>query len=356
MAIGSTEVMTEQSPGYAIRDYRGEDEDGVLTLLHLALGGGRSFVRDQAFWRWKHLENHFGRSQLMVAANSEVLGLRAFMRWQFAGTTGERIHAVRAVDTATHPGYRRLGIFSKLTRASLERARADGGHLIFNTPNRQSMPGYLKLGWQSVGRPRLLIRVIRPLRMAAGLIARAQPVARAELAGFFRTPPHSVDELLRYEEHLATIIKYDDGLSSRKLRTARSVEFIRWRYASCPSLSYAAIWTGHRPVTEILIVRPNNRFGLRELMLCEVLVGYGSAPHMRELIETLVAMTRADYLVAAASPCTEHWGLLRRAGFVPLPSNVGPDFTVFPLNWPIGEPEAQQLDHWQLSLGDLEIF
>lgn len=354
--MGSADVVIEQTPAYAVRDYRPEDEDGVLTLLRLALGGGRSFVRDQAFWRWKHLENHFGQSHLMLAANSEVLGLRAFMRWQFQGPAGP-MRAVRAVDTATHPGHRRLGIFSRLTQASLERLRAEGVHLIFNTPNAQSMAGYLKLGWQLVGRPRLLIRPIRPLRMAAGFLMRRRATrGRAELEGFFRRPPHSIEELLTHQEQVATIIKFNDGLCAQGIRTARSVEFLRWRYAAAPSLPYGAVWTGGAPVTGLVIVRPSYRLGMREIMLCEFLVGYGNAPHARELIAQVIEMTDADYLVAAGTPGTQHWGLLRRAGFVPLPPNTGPNITVFPLNYPPGEVDPVVLQHWHFSLGDLEVF
>lgn len=326
-------------------------------MLRLALGGGRSFVRDQAFWRWKHLENPFGPSHLMLAANSEVLGLRAFMRWQFVGATGVGIHAVRAVDTATHPHHRRLGIFSLLTQASVERLRAEGVHLIYNTPNPQSMAGYLKLGWQYVGRPQLMIRVIRPLRTAARLVMRRGAAGdRADIAGFFRRMPHRVEELLTHQQHLATIMQLNDGLCAEGVRTARSAEFLRWRYASAPSLPYAAVWTGDYPVTGLVVVRPNYRFGLREIMLCEFFVGYGNYRHSRELITQLIEMTNADYLVAAATPGTQHWLLLRRTGFIPLPRRAGPLFTVFPLNYPAGERDPGILAHWQFSLGDLEVF
>lgn len=352
MAVSEAPLQT----AYEVRDYRPEDEDAVLVLLRRALGEGRSFVRDTTFWRWKHEANPFGPSQRLLAVNEEVLGLRAFMRWGFI-TPGGRLSAVRAVDTATHPGYRRLGIFSRLTQASLQRAKADGVHLIFNTPNPQSMAGYLKLGWQLVGHPRLLIRVIRPLGMAARMVThRRATVDRADAAGFFRRPPYAIDEMLAHQGHVAPILQFNDGLCAQGIRTARSIEFLRWRYASAPSLPYGAVWTGQHPVTGLLIVRPNYRLGLRELMICEFLVGYGSAPHMRELIAHLIEMTNVDYLLASATPGTQHWGLLRRAGFIPLPRRTGPNFTVYPLNYPAREPDPALLEHWQFSLGDLEVF
>ena len=78
------------------------------------------------------------------------------MRWRF--TTGNTtVRAVRAVDTVTHPEYRRYGVFSALTNKAVEQAKNEGVDLIFNTPNNQVLPGYLKLGWNYVS-------AIRPLQ------------------------------------------------------------------------------------------------------------------------------------------------------------------------------------------------
>jgi hypothetical protein len=278
------------------------------------------------------------------------------MRWEFNTPAGP-VRGARAVDTSTHPGYRRLGVFSKLTAASLRQLSDDGVHLIFNTPNPHSMAGYLKLGWQSVGRPRLLMKVLNPLRMAAGLARpRARRITEAELGGFFRSAPRPVADLLAHGERVERILGLDDDLSARVIRTARTPGFLRWRYASAPSLSYFAHWTGREPSTGAVIFRPTFRRGLREIMLVELLVGYGAGPEMRELIGSLARSLRADYIVAAATSGTQHEGLLRRAGFVPLPQRFGPYFVVHPLHWPQGAPSPADLAHWRLSLGDLELF
>lgn len=348
-------VDTTQSP-YTVRDYGPDDEAAVVGLLRLSLGEGGSFARTAEFFRWKHLHNPFGASQMLLAAGGEMLGLRAFLRWRFR-TPQTVVRAVRAVDTATHPGYRRMGIFSRLTKASLERARSDGVHLIYNTPNPQSMAGYLKLGWQAVGRPRLLVRVLNPLRLPLGALRqRGGRLAPPDVSGFFRLPPRSVEDLLAHSEHLERILGFDDELSSGGIRTDRSLPFLRWRYAAPPSPQYFALWTGATPLTGVLIFRPNIRRGLREIMLCEFLVGYGAGPHARELIAHLAGGVRADYVVAAATPGTQHWGLLRRAGFIPLPERAGPTFVVHPLNWPSGAIDPARPEHWRLSLGDLELF
>jgi GNAT superfamily N-acetyltransferase len=342
--------------GFDIREYADADEEQVLALLRATLGVGGSFDRSADFWRWKHFENPFGASQLLLAANGEVLGLRAFMRWRFRTPSGT-IRAVRAVDTSTHPGYRRLGIFSKLTQASLERARADWVNLIFNTPNPQSMAGYRKLGWQLVGRPRLMMRPLRPLRLAAAVLGRRNGHSdREALSSILSVPPTPLERLFDHADRVEQILGFDDAFAVDGMRTDRSVAFLRWRYGAAPTPRYYPLWTGATPLTGVIIFRPNIRRGLREIMVCEFLIGYGSAKHTQDLIRQLIAMVRADYLVAAASPGTQHWGMLRRSGFFPLPAGAGPNLTVLPLNWPPGEMDPGRLESWRLSLGDLEIF
>ena len=159
---------TELGTALQVRPYVAADEPAVLALLVGALGEGPSGARTPDFFRWKHLENPFGESLLLVAElDGEIVGLRAFLRWGF--TLGDRsLRAVRAVDTATREDQRGKGIFSTLTKAALAELRTDTD-LVFNTPNGSSRPGYLKMGWQEVGRVPVWIKVRRPVAFARGL-------------------------------------------------------------------------------------------------------------------------------------------------------------------------------------------
>ncbi|HSK35314.1 MAG TPA: GNAT family N-acetyltransferase, partial [Actinomycetota bacterium] len=161
---------TATGPAVTIRPFAAGDEAAVLELLGQTLGGGPAGWRPPEFFRWKHQDNPFGRSLLLLAeADGRIVGLRAFMRWRFVAD-GRDYPAVRAVDTATHPDYQGRGIFSLLTRQALHELRADGVAFVFNTPNDRSRPGYLKMGWQLVERlpvaatprsPRALLRLAR---------------------------------------------------------------------------------------------------------------------------------------------------------------------------------------------------
>jgi len=100
-------------------------------------------------FRWKHLENPFGKSYGLLALDGEkIIGLRMFMFWDFITEAGVK-KAIRPVDTVTDEDYRGKGVFKKLTLDGLQNI-ADEYELIFNTPNNNSLPGYLKMGWRKL--------------------------------------------------------------------------------------------------------------------------------------------------------------------------------------------------------------
>ncbi len=326
-----------------IREYETADEAPVLGLLNLALGTGRAFERSTSFFRWKHLENPFGRSLMLLAENGDIVGLRAFLRWQFRAGP-EVIRAVRAVDTATHPHYQRRGVFSRLTAACLDRARADGVHLVFNTPNPYSLPGYLKLGWTYVGRARVFARPLRPVRLIRSILGRD-----GEADGDASWRP--INDLLADERALTDLLARDDAHLVDGIRTARTVAFLRWRYAQVPSLSYGGHWVERDGLRAAVIFRMTRRRGLRELMLCELLMERGQDG--RRVVREVLAASGADYAVAHCARSTPHRRVLLSLGFVPVPH--GPHFTVRPLARDLAV-DPTTFAPWRLALGDLEVF
>ena len=99
-------MKTSERLSISLRPFRDEDQPAVLELLGASLGGGPAGRRPPEFFRWKHLENPFGRSYMLLAeAEGRLVGFRSFMRWRF-DLAGESVRAVRAVDTATHPDTR----------------------------------------------------------------------------------------------------------------------------------------------------------------------------------------------------------------------------------------------------------
>jgi hypothetical protein len=136
--------MTSTTLDFRSIDYKTDVEQAVA-LLQTSLENESS----KESFQWKHVDNPFGKSYGLTAWDgAKIVGLRLFMFWEF--TNGTRvIKALRPVDTVTHPDYRGQGIFKKLTFQGLEDSEAEND-LIFNTPNDNSLPGYLKMGWSKI--------------------------------------------------------------------------------------------------------------------------------------------------------------------------------------------------------------
>ena len=115
-----------------------------------------------AFFLWKHTQNPWGPSIVTYAeepVTGKVAAVRAFWRHQI-GYSDKILLAFQPCDTATHPDFRKQGLFRKLTQLALEEAQKQKASFVFNFPNPQSKPGYLKMGWHDMGR---VITLFKPL-------------------------------------------------------------------------------------------------------------------------------------------------------------------------------------------------
>lgn len=95
------------------------------------------------YFVWKHLKNPLGKSIITFAHSNDgvLVGARAL---QFGMYESNKF--CQPCDTVTHGEFRRMGIFSSLTKLAVEEV---GDKIpVINFPNNNSLPAYLKLGWK----------------------------------------------------------------------------------------------------------------------------------------------------------------------------------------------------------------
>jgi GNAT superfamily N-acetyltransferase len=294
--------------------------------------GWRDGDPNEELFNWKHCQNPFGESPAWVALHEgRVVGFRTFMRWEFLDDNGHVITAVRAVDTATDPDYRGLGVFRELTMLGVDELTTGGFGFVFNTPNDQSLPGYLKMGWQVVGRlpagvlpsgPRGVVRMTRA-RTAADLWS--QPTCVGLDAAAFAEP--SLAE---------AVLAHSPGTD---MRTHRTPEYLRWRFSLEP-LQYRLLLADEAdPGRGTVVFRLRCRGAATEAVVAEAFV-----PGARALIATtlrLLRATGADYALALRTGAA--------AALPPLPRQ-GPILAVRPLT---STPPRRG---WALALADVELM
>jgi GNAT superfamily N-acetyltransferase len=322
-----------QSADLEVRSARADDEESVLRLLRASLGWAVDDPNED-FFRWKHEDNAFGASPAWVALHEgRVVGYRTFLRWEFVDLDGRVIRAVRAVDTATDPAYQGRGIFRTLTLRGVAELTLAGDAFVFNTPNDQSRPGYLKMGWSVARKLPVGVLPSGPRSMASMLRSRVPAALWSEAttcgvdAGGALADPEVAQQLLQHAPR-------------QGYRTHRTTGYLAWRTSFAP-LRYRLLLVSDRDPSEGgMVFRLRRRGNAVEAAVVEQLV-----PDRRtgaRLVHRMLRESRADYAIGLRTS--------RSAGLVPLPG-PGPLLTTRPLA--SSPPPASA---WGLTLGDVELF
>lgn len=320
-----------------IREAGTDELETVVAVCAEALG----WVEDdpnQAWFVWKHQRNPFGPSPVWVAVDDgRIVAVRTFLRWRFR-RDDDMVDAVRAVDTATARSHRRRGLFSQLTLHGLEQLSAEGVAFVFNTPNDQSRPGYLAMGWRELGpapisvRPTGLVSLTRTLRARTAADKWSLP---CEVG----TPV--VDALSSDAEAVTSLLVAD--APSGIWHTDRSVDYLAWRYGF-DRLHYRAFTVG--PLDEGLVVfRLRTRGPATECVVSELLMPEPDRRRCgRRLFGRLRRALDVDHFVLAESSAP---GL----GWIPA-GRLGPVVTVRDA----ADRAPTTIAEVSLSVGDLELF
>jgi len=314
------------------------DQAAILALAARALGWDHPET-DAELFRWKHLRNPFGPSPMWVAViDDDVVGFRAFLRWEFEQSGRDIQTAVRAVDTATDPAAQGRGIFTSLTLGAIDELRVEHADFVFNTPNDSSRPGYLKMGWHVVGR---LPVSVRPAHAGAlGSLARArQPASRSVVA--VNVGDRAADAF----SDASALEGVLDAVAPRPgLATRTSVEYFRWRYG-LDDLHYRVVTPPGGVEHGFAAFRLRRRGRALEAVIADVVVPRGAGDRSKELLQVIARTTGADYLVRIDGTPVGSQGFF----WVP---RAGPILTARA----IATPPPELLDEWRLGMGEIELF
>jgi len=306
----------------------------MIALLKQSLGEGL-IPKSEAYFNWKHQENPFGVSKILLAkADGKIVGLRAFMRWRWE-CDQEIVQAVRAVDTATDPAHQGKGIFKKLTMQAVDECTAEGTALVFNSPNPISLQGYLKMGWYITGR--------MPLYIGPGSIT-PRLFSEAKL--------NKAYELFDVQNALKPLSKdwKATGVTT-SFHTPLTFQYLKWRYQDCPILKYGAII---EPGAFGLIFRLKKVNKFMELRICEAWTEKkGADGSARKALRKLVRTLKPALITCGPAPLFET-DKKRPLGLFG-PYKKGPITTLRPL----ANHKLNNFDHfsrWSPSIGSMELF
>ncbi len=313
-----------------IRESSPNDIPEIVEVLKSSLGEV-DLPLTETIWRYKHESNPFGNSLVLVAEeNGEIIGVRAFMAWEWT-INKETFKSYRAVDTATHPMHQGKGVFKKLTLNALEKAKNSGIDLIFNTPNNQSRPGYLKMGWEIVGKIKVGIK--------------------PSLVSIFvnQESNKSYDISLSKDSPSLNILCEDWNTNlqrQNKIFTAKSASFLQWRYCENPLQQYEVFQNSELFIAGYIKKRKN----ISELRIAECIYRDSTS---NKLIQKIIKEWCRKFGVQLVSYSPQ----LFKLGKFTFEGNIGPILTIKDLNLNgLSYSLFNDINNWSNSIGDLELF
>lgn len=310
-----------------VREPKIEDKEAIIELLQLSLGESK-LKKTQEIWDFKHKKNPFGVSPVFLAEeNKTIIGVRAFMQWRWQ-LEDNLWTSYRAVDTATHPNYQGKGIFKTLTVKALDYVQSLGDCFVFNTPNDQSRPGYLKMGWKEVGKINVIIA--------------------CTFFYFYKLLGKNINNKnLATDSQLNILCDFHNtNLKLQKvIFTPKSAKYLKWRYEDNLLQQYKVI---SKPEFYIAMYIKKHRF-YKELRVVEI-IGKLKRENKSKIQASIVsfAFKNSCWLITLSDKSLFKFTLSGAFGpiltFKSLTSNN--DFIQKALN----------INNWKYTIGDLELF
>ncbi len=334
----------------------------MLKLLNLSLGLKRNLDRNEEYWQWKHENNPFGRSLILLGFDgTKLVGVRPFMRWKF-NWQGNNILAFKPVDSVTHPEMRRRGVFSQLTTAACKLAHEQQAEFIFNTPNNNSLPGYLKLGWQEVGTLPVMMKLLKPFSFSWNLIQ--SRLWNKDITDRHKYAAHAVDSLDKAEslfqseqdlKSLGDILLKNSRSVTSTISTVKDIDFIRWRYTRHPQhVYYVNKHYSSGMLDGVAFYRINNRYNSIELMIDDIITISDRPDVVRSLLVNIIKQVPCDYIVAHTAKQSVIHSVMKQLNFRTVPRK-GPRLVSKPvLADKMKKETLMELSNWNLCLGDVE--
>lgn len=331
-----------------IRSYRPGDEAGILELFQRVFGVKRTIEH----WRWKFQENPAGRQIILaVTNNGEIIAQHAGLPVRVA--MGEQIFLfVNSVDCMVDPrfrqGLKRPGLMVSLVLRHDREFMGQGpgkGAIGYGFP----IPIFRRL-LNGTNTCRSLHPVIQ--------LGKELPVPGADRMG---TPARAGSWRYRIERVTRLRPSFDrlwhQCRQELSLAAVRDSQYLNWRYADCPDVSYAIL-----VATDRLTGRPSGvavlRLGLPDrpvALLMDWLVPSGRQDLAQMLLDHCHALAMAfgfQRIEAWFPEHTSQFHFLRAQGYEPAP-------TMYHLIARQCTPELSLewvRDHWYYTMGDSDIY
>ena len=236
--------MSLKQSDYQISLYRRDQMPEVVKLLQDLLRGHRA--QNISYFQWKHHDNPYTSEPLGVIAtrNGVVVGFRGYFAtcW-YIGSKDNRKSVLVPGDTVVHPEYRRKGLSVAMGKFAMERYAEQYSVFLNLTAGKNSVPGYLRMGFAPLGNKAyynrsslvrdgkaLYRRALKRRNVAGDAPLNESRISFGDFDGIVVSKDPRPEDMSR--------LSSAQTAPSSKLALLQDEEFFRWRFQN-PKRKYA---------------------------------------------------------------------------------------------------------------------
>jgi len=315
--------------------------------------------RPRAQYEWLYRHNPFGRARCWVVverSSGDFIKVGSYFPWpiwrgrevlmgSFGGDAATLPHwqrkglsAVRKEIRTSHPWSPRICTISGPNAKS----RAVSQALGLGGNDLGLLPGGVAVlrGSEALGRLPLPRALRGPLGAVADGLFSVLPGRGARSLGGARS---RIEPVARFTTDFDALTL--EHMMFHQFWSPHNADFLNWRYLDHPTESFVAIaLIEEERMRGYAVIRlAESRATLSEFVVAR---GRDARSLLRGAIGVALE-AGCSYLTFFATPGFPHWGLLRRAGFLPYDSKNFAEASCRSL-----EPDVQQMENWQLLPGD----
>ena len=336
-----------------LRDGSEADVAGICALMARTFPDNAK--ADPAILRWQYFGSPYGPPVIKVMdADGEIVGHYTSIRYP-AKVDGELTQVGLGIDAAIDRTHQARGNFGPMASALYEATGRAGMPLTVCYPNKNSVKGIARVGWQEIGQLRTHLLPIDSRWYAQRLKVPTVAVAAARLVMTTRLPTigYVVAESAQPDSDIDEVW----GAVEPAVRNGvvRDSAWFRWRYAERPGAStyryFAARHRGSLRAVAVTTVREQQ--GADFVYVLELLASDPKAA--RSLVHSIAADARgAAGVVLATLPDTSTSALAQHAGLRLVPQKYEEKPLHFGVVDNLGTRGDQRAANWTLGWGDLD--
>jgi len=297
---------------YFIFDFR-RDLHLIESFLDAASDAHNQARKTKEWFLWKFKDNPFGETILAcVEDKDKIVGCVAYGFQNFIGSNAY-IRGGLSFETFIHPDYQGQGIFKKLIIEGEKRARSLGIQFLLNFPNKNSLPGFTKMGWQKLDIAENWIRLKINFRTLF--------ILKEFKKGFVASGSN-------YKEIINNLPISFQQTDSNYLYSEINLDYLKWRFFSFPNSEYAIIenekitsigrvgYRGKAKEVQILFVNPKSRLNI----------------NFKEVLDNYQAITNCDIINFPISKSNSIKDYLKKCRFIKVPGSTNVCYKILDSN------------------------